>query len=490
MLVLKKYMLCHKYSPNAYEPISDSMHKKRAVPFVSAVLLCVFLFAGGLFIVQPDRAWADIRRSDEIIGSTVEQRGIGTSLCPSIDAQYAIVADDTGTVYFERDALSPTQIASITKVMTAVIAMDIANAYDLMDLEITVSARAASIGESSAELLEGDTLSVKEALKALMIPSGNDAAMALAENLGRYLVEGDDVNDDDALSAFVSAMNNKTVELGCTDTIFENPHGLDNVGYEGEQHSTASDVLKISNCAMQNELFREIVSAGTDEISIMREGQEIPITFVSTDELLGVYEGACGIKTGYTTLAGSCFDGVCHRDDNYLYAIVLNSTSDAQRFTDTQTLFDWVYDHRITYNLANSDETVLMTYNDTQREIPIVAEVAHSDWIDKKIKATFSDPDATVEVFSLKGNVSQSFEFNEVTGNVKTGDVIGSATFYQDNEVIAEQDVIAAEDLDAPGFFDSIGIWWNRFFGNIFGSIEEADSVVLNETPLIYDKRQ
>ncbi len=490
MLVPKKFILCRKSFHQTNEKVTVSSHANHALAFVCAVLISVSLSAGSFFVTSTDEAWADVRRSDEIVGLTVEQREIGSSLCPSIDAQYALVVDDTGMVYFERDALTATQIASITKIMTAIVSLDIAQEHGLMNLEITVSARAASIGESSAELLEGDMLSVEEALKALMIPSGNDAAMALAENLGKYLLDSEDANEDDALAAFVLAMNDKAAEIGCVDTHFENPHGLDGVGYEGDQHSTAMDVLRISYSAMQNDLFRDIVSTETDDITVMRENQEIVVTLNTTDELLGVYEGACGIKTGYTTLAGSCFAGVCQRADKYLYAIVLDSSSDAQRFTDTQTLFDWVYDNWITYTLANSEESISMSYDGTMREVPVVAEVAHKDWIDKTIKATFADPDAAIEVFSLKGNISQSFEFNEVTGNVKAGDVIGSATFYQDNEVVTTQDVIAAEDMDAPGFFDSIAIWWNRFVGNIFGSIEESESVVLNETPLIYDKHQ
>ncbi len=517
----KKFMPWTKLDEKSPEEFNARLKAFRRALFGCALSLCLVITSCVIIASQSNLSWADVRRGDVIAGSTVEQRGISSSLCPSIDAAYAIVVDENGKVYFERDALSPTQIASITKIMTATVALDIADTYNLLNEEITVSARAASIGESSAELLEGDMLSVEEALEALMIPSGNDAAMALAENLGRYIVadnasqttgdwnnltdtesnndpitNGEDntlaegqISDDESLAAFVSAMNDKAAEIGCTDTYFDNPHGLDGDNYGSELHSTASDVAKISFCAMQNEVFRNIVSTDRIDITVLRENQEVVINLETTDLLLGVYEGACGIKTGYTSLAGSCFAGASHRDDSYLYAIVLNSTSDDQRFVDVQALFDWVYSNSIDYPLANSSQTVSMVVNGQRRVVPVVAEVSHTDWIDKTVKGTFADPDASVEVFSLDGNVSQSFEFYELSGNVKEGDVIGCATFYQHNDVIATQDIVAAEDVDAPGFFDSFGIWWNRLIRSIFGGDRQADSVVLNDTPLIYDKQ-
>ena len=119
---------------------------------------------------------------------------------------------------------------------------------------------------------------------------------------------------------------------------------------------------------------------------------------------------------------------------------------------------------------------------------PVVAEVAHSGWIDKTVKATLRDPAAAVTIFDLNGNVSQSLEFDELAGNVKEGDKVGTITFKQRNTVIATMDLVACEDVDAPDFFEGVGVWWDRLFRSFSGGQEVARSITLNETPLVIDK--
>lgn len=451
-----------------------------------ALAVCLLALSGCAFALfaSPDDAFADVRRSDIIAGASFEERGLTAALCPSIDAERAILVDQNGKVYFERNAHDAAQIASITKMMTAVVALEAAP----LDTVVSVSALAAEVGESSAHLAEGDVMTLDVALRALMIPSGNDAAIAIAESVGKVFA-GDDATDEEALSAFVDAMNETAASLGCTDTLFENPHGLDDGQWSGSLHSTAADVAKIAAHAMQDDTFRSIVSTDAAVIQVTRDGEKVDITLESTDELLGVYDGACGIKTGFTDLAGSCFAGAVNRDGVELYAIVLDSSSDTQRFTDATTLFDWMYDNLVTYKLAHADQTVQVTLNGAQVEAPVVAEVAHADWTDRVVKATFADPDASVEVFALDGNISQSFEFFEVKGSVRVGDVVGRATFYQANEVIAEVDLVACEDVEAPGVLEGIALWWQRLIGGITGNAEQPSSTVLNDVELIFDKQ-
>ncbi|WP_172135924.1 D-alanyl-D-alanine carboxypeptidase family protein [Adlercreutzia sp. ZJ473] len=450
-----------------------------------AGLLCASMAMGpcALALSDADAAWADVRRTDVIAGTAMEQRGVAAAACPSIDAERAIVVGADGKVYFERNASDPAQIASVTKVMTAVVALDAAP----LDTPVTVSALAAEVGESSAHLQEGDVMPLEAALKALMIPSGNDAAIAIAESVGKVMLGGG--TDEEALAAFVEGMNAKAAELGCADSVFTNPHGLDDGEWAGDLHSTAADVAKIAACAMGDETFRGIVGTEAATIEVERDGEKASVELESTDELLGVYEGACGIKTGFTDLAGACFAGAATRNGVELYAIVLHSSSEAQRFADATTLFDWVYDNRVTYALAHAAESVPVTLGGTQVDAPVVAEVAHADWPDRTVKATFADPAASVEVFALDGNVSESFEFDEPTGDVKVGDVLGRATFHQGNEVVAQVDLVACEDVAAPGALEGIGIWWDRFIKGFTGEPTTADSVVLNDVSLIYDKQ-
>lgn len=452
--------------------------------FLACVLAAALAVACMPSFFASSQAYAEVRRADVVLGSTVEERGLAVARCPSIDATYAIVLGEDGTVYFERDADTQTQIASITKVMTAIVALEYAD----LDTQITVSENAASIGESTGGLVAGDVLTLENALKVLLVSSGNDAAVAIAESLGATMPGGSPNDADASMAAFVSAMNEKAAALGMANSVFENPHGLDFDAFAGSLHSTARDVGSMCAYAMQNEVFRGIVALAQTSVPVTREGEEVSIDLTSTDQLIGSYDGACGIKTGFTALAGQCFAGACFRDGEYYYAIVLNSSSEGQRFTDTQTLFDWVFEHEITYPLAHSDETVAMVDASGTRDVPVIAEVACASWIDKTVKATLADPEAAIEINDLNGNISQELTFDTVEGDVRVGDKVGTITFYQRNEVVATQDLVAAEEVLGPDFFEGIGIWWDRLFRSFSGDDGVASSRVVNETPLLVDK--
>ena len=464
--------------------IASSRHIARSAraPFGVRALsaLCACVLAVSLsFALMPATAFAGVAKTDVVAGETVESRGLAVSQCPSIDATYAYVVDGNGMVYFERNPDTQTHIASVTKIMTAIVALENSQLTD----QVTVSAQAASIGESSASLKEGDVLSMEDAIKALLTSSGNDAAIAIADTVGAKLG-----GEGGAQAAFVAAMNAKAANLGCANTLFANPHGLDFNQYAGDMHSTARDVATMSAYAMKSQTFRNIVSKDKATITVTRGGVATPLELESTDELIGVYEGACGIKTGFTSLAGECFAGACNRDGLDLYAIVLNSSSEQQRFTDAKTLFDWVYANSVNYPYAHASETATMSWGSSTKEVPVVAEVAHGDWTDKTIKATFSEPDGSLDVFSLKGNVSCTMSFDNVSGNVHEGDKVGSAVFKQHNETIATVDLVACEDVAAPNPLEAAGIWVGRLLSHFAGSQTVATSVDLNDTPLINDK--
>ena len=434
-----------------------------------ARLLSLALAAALAFSLSlaPAAAMADVRKADVVFGQTVDARGLSIAQCPSIDAEYALVMDSEGTVYFERNATSPTQIASITKVMTAVVALDaVERGEATLDTKVTVSERAAHVGESSAGLAAGDEMTLGTALLALMVPSGNDAAIAIAESLSG------------SEQAFVARMN----------TVFANAHGLDAGEFAGDHHSCAADVAKIVQYAMRDDSFRAAVGGGDATIQVVRAGATADIFLESTDRFMDIYEPAIGVKTGFTELAGNSFAGAASKAGLEVYAIVIHSSSEQQRFEDAKTLCEWVYEHRVSYRLANSSRTTTMEADGQASEVPLVAEVAHTAWIDKTVEATFADPAASVEIFDLNGNVSQALEFDELSGDVKAGDKVGTATFKQRNAVIATMDLVACEDVAAPNFFEGIGIWWDRLFRGFSGQPQTAQSTTVNETPLVVDK--
>lgn len=448
---------------------------------IRLVLVCVLC----AMLIAPGAAMAEVRKADVIAGITVDDRGLTVSECPSIDASYAALINKDGTVYFERDADQPSQIASITKVMTAIVAID--NAPE--GTYVGVSQGAAEVGESSAGLQEGDVLDFESALKALLVPSGNDAAVAIAETVGASMIAADPSLGNDPIGAFVHAMNEKAAEIGCTDTVYENPHGLDDGEYGGQLHSTALDQAKVAKCAMEYPLIRDIVSGGSTSITVTRDGSPADVDLETTDELLEMYKYAIGIKTGVTDSAGPSFMGASSKDGRELYSVVLGSTDEYQRFADTKELFQWAYEHCIELGLANSELSTTMRADGQSREVPVIGAASHGDWIDRTVPATLADPDALIEVFDFEGNVSQSVQFDELHGTIHAGDKVGTIVFKQRNQVIAEQDLIAAETVEAPNFIDVVSIWWQRLVGGLDGSSAAAESEIYNVMPIISNHR-
>lgn len=436
---------------------------------VAVALICALLLGAPAF--------ADVLQTDVVAGKTVEERGLDEAQCLDISAPCAIVVGSNGETYFERSADEPCKIASLTKIMTAIVALESAS----LDTQITVDNEAATVGQSSAGLLEGDTMDLETALYALLVPSGNDAAIAIANTLGASMA----TDGQSAQEAFVAAMNAKAAEIGCADTTFDNPHGLDYDAWAGDAHSTARDVATMVTYAMQNDTFRAVVGGGSTTITVTgANGLARSIALESTDELMGSYEGLCGVKTGTTDEAGYCFAGACSRDEGELYTVVLNAPSSEERFSDTAAMLDWTYEAIRTVPLISAPSTVDYQGNAS----PLVASVAQSDWPDSTVPTTVDDPSLSAELFTLAGPVSQEVSFETLEGDIQAGDVVGSLTFTQDGETVAECDLVAAQDAPAPDFFQKIGVWWDRLFRNMQGQPTVAESACYNNTAELADR--
>ena len=217
-----------------------------------ATLLCALCITA-----MPTPALANQPDTDIICGTAESERQDAAADRPDISALHAIVVGKDGTVYYERAADEQVKIASITKVMTAIVALDNAS----LDTTVTVDHAAATVGQSSADLKEGDTMTLETALRALLIPSGNDAGMAIARSVGAII----DPSSDNPYGVFIDAMNKKAQELGM-DSKFTNPHGLDFDGWEDDMHSSARDVATMFSYAMSNDDFRALTSS-TDNVA-------------------------------------------------------------------------------------------------------------------------------------------------------------------------------------------------------------------------------
>ena len=436
---------------------------KRSAQLTVGLACAVALVAG-----IPSVAGAQVLTTDNICGKAADARGIAAEDLPDIDASNAFVMGKNGSVYYARSADEQVKIASITKVMTAILAVENCK----MDEKITVSNAAAAVGNSTAGLLEGDELTVEQALRGLMIPSGNDAAIALAEHVGKKL----DPKTKDAVATFVKAMNEQAKKLGCTGTLFENPHGLDFDEWAGDMHSTAHDVALMMQEAMKDDTIREVMASKDPWIEVTgADGSDHSHSMDTHNVLLG-QDGNIGGKTGTTDDAGYCFASAYNRDGDEIYTVVLNSSTTDQRFADTATLASWYYDHKVTVEIAN-------TQKKTANGNPLMARVSQTDWTDKTIDATLADPTAQATVFSLAGEVTEKVSYDDLSGTVHVGDKVGSVTLKQDGTKIAVMDLVADEEGTGPNPIEWLLVKLDRLGRRIDNRPLTAESETVAKAP-------
>ena len=237
------------------------------------------------------------------------------------EAQGAIVTDEVGNVLYEYNADYELPMASITKVMTAMVALD--SGYGL-DTPCTIYDVYLGEDSQTAGYTVYDTPTLRELLRVMLVYSGNDCA----ENLAINVAGSED--------AFVALMNQKAQELGMTHTHFENPHGLDESGH----YSTARDLATMGRAALTD--YPLIASTvRLRQVSATVGGYYT--VFYSTDDLMGTYRGMLGIKTG-AVYAGTAFLGAARRDSVTLYTAVIGCETSSGRFTDTESLLNWAFD--------------------------------------------------------------------------------------------------------------------------------------------------
>ena len=247
-------------------------------------------------------------------------------------AKSAIIVDGKGNVLWEKNSEDEMSLASVTKVMTAMVTLDSG-----MDLDSKVTCSDVDLGPDSqtAGYKKGDTTTLRSLLEVMLVYSGNDAATMVAR-----AVTGDETK-------FVEMMNAKATELGMTHTHFSNCHGLEE---EGKHYSCASDMVKMGRYALENYPF---IAQTVVLPEVTTQVGKTKITFESTDELVGSYEGMLGIKTG-SVESGTTFLGACERDGVRLYTAILGCKDNDGRFADTRALLDWAFDSYRTATFGTS----------------------------------------------------------------------------------------------------------------------------------------
>ena len=249
---------------------------------------------------------------------------------PDVNSRACVVIDrKTNNVLFGKNENSKKKMASTTKIMTATIIIEKCNLTDTIE----ISKKAAGTGGSRLGLKTGDKITVLDLLYGLMLRSGNDAAVALAEYAG-----GD-------INGFAELMNAKALELGLTNTHFETPHGLDS----NEHYTTAYELALLSNYALNNPTFAKIV--GTKNYTITINGS--PKALSNTNELLGNMEGVYGIKTGFTNGANRCLVTACKRNNIDIICVVLGADTKKFRTIDSIKLINYVFNNFVVYDLES-----------------------------------------------------------------------------------------------------------------------------------------
>ncbi len=330
------------------------------------------------------------------------------ALLPDTSATAAVVMEaGSGRIIFSKNANTRMPMASTTKIMTAIVAIERGNLDDI----VTVSQNAYGMRGSSIFLGIGEKVVLRDLLYGLMLQSGNDAAVAVAEHIGGS-VEG-----------FAALMNAKAAEIGALDTHFTNPHGL----HDPQHYTTAHDLALIAAYAMHNPVFAQIVS--TKYMNIPWEGRDYNRVLKNKNKILWQYEGGNGIKTGYTDAAGKCLVSAAKRNGMQLVCVVLKCPA---MFPDSMALLDFCFAHYQLKSIVEAKKYLgfVNVENGLKNGLHI--------YMDKP----FLYPLTENETIDLKVDLPRS-----VKAPVLTGMQVGKVQAWLGNEMVYSADLYASEDI-------------------------------------------
>jgi D-alanyl-D-alanine carboxypeptidase (penicillin-binding protein 5/6) len=349
---------------------------------------------------------------------------------PPIKVRAALVADgSTGETLFARKAQRRVAIASITKLMTALVVLDRARPSEL----VTVRPRAASVGESTIYLRGGERLRVRDLLAAALIQSANDAAYALAAHVG----EG-------SVRAFVRLMNAKARSLGLDGTHFVRPDGLDVAGH----YSTARDILVLARAAMRRPLIRALVRKRRARIAGAR-------ALETWNDLLGEFRGLIGVKTGHTAAAGWSQVGAARRRGVTVYAVVLGGATREQRNEDLAELLEWGFDQYARIAVVRTDRAY------ASADLPFT---------DKRVRLVADRP-AYASVRVGRPLVERVVAPASVSVPVERGERLGEIRVFAGTRMVARRRLVAADEVAAPSFVERVGWYAGRALDEAAGLI-------------------
>jgi D-alanyl-D-alanine carboxypeptidase len=333
----------------------------------------------------------------------------------SISAQSAcLIEAESGKAIYSKNADKKMNMASTTKVMTAIIAIESGISLDTI---FKTPVEAVGVEGSSVYLAENEKITFEALLYSLLLASANDAAVAIA-----IQVAG-------SVEAFVNLMNAKAQELGLSNTHFTNPHGL----YDEEHYTTAHDLARLMAYAMKNEIFATITASQRKVFA--REGEGVRV-LINHNKLLKTYDGVIGGKTGFTKKSGRCLISVAERDGLRLIAVTLNAPDD---WRDHATLYDFGFDN---YEIRKIPPTNL--------SLPVISG--------KKDTINLTSSELSIFI-SKNANIITKVEIPRwIFAPVHEGEKIGNVVYYLNGKKVASSPIIATEAIEQVqpkfNFFD------------------------------------
>lgn len=343
---------------------------------------------------------------------------------PVINARSALVMDfESGTVLYEKNAYRKRPMASTTKIMSAIIALENSD----LDEDVLISGEAANMSGSVMGLKTNSTVKMNDLLHGLLICSGNDAAVAIAQHVGGNI------------ESFCELMNQKAIEIGAYSTSFSNPHGLD-----AENHyTTAYDLAKITRYALKNPIFNEIVK----KTEYNYNGR----TLRSTNEMLTGFMGADGVKTGYTGLAGRCLVTSATKNEMRFISVVLFCDTKNMRTSSSQKILDYSFSEYGKVFLLEKGRIMGSVKVERSRNLQEVMVIAAED-LTAVLK--YDERDMLYTKISLPESVMSP---------VRQGSIMGTVSIYQGDKIISETSLISlnsSQKMRLPDYIKIVLAKW------------------------------
>ncbi len=360
---------------------------------------------------------------------------------PIINARKCAIFDrGSKRVIYGKNNNTKCAMASTTKIMTAIIVLEKTD-IDL-NKEIIISQKAASIGGSRIGLKKGDKISIRDLLYGLMLKSGNDAAIAIAEEIGGSVEE------------FVKKMNSKAEDLKLRNTHFVTPHGLDNP----EHYTTATELAILTDYALSNNKFKEIV--GTKRYIIKINGNNVEIN--NTNELLGTLNGVAGVKTGFTNGAGRCLVTETIRGKRDLIVVVLGADTKKDRTRDSIKLIEYGFNCYREVNLKEEMNRFFDEWNQINGK-----RIKIEKGKDEKLQLYLSEINKETILVEENDNGRLEYEINSFTrikAPIAENQRVGNVVIKYKDEIIDQVEILVKKEVEKKKWFN----YYYEFCQNIF----------------------